>query len=167
MTQTNRDAREKRAGSASPARSLDLALPYYFSGLAHRRQEDIQVGDYVQVSGLNKKFELVDILWKYGSVRVRQVGRLDSMSMPWHLVKPWKKEVIRSRTVMRALGDWLFRGNRVYLLPEPDRMLRTRKINWDRETSDVEDEHGKVYREVPWDTLEFWEPVDYHLPDDE
>lgn len=164
MTQTNRDTRVKRAGSASPGRSLDLALPFYFSGLARRRQEDLRVGDYVQVCGLDKRYELMDILWKYGSVRVRQVGRLDSMTMPWHLVMPWKKEVIRSKTVMRVIGDWLFRGNRVYLLPEPGRMLKTKRINWNRETSDLEDEQGRVYLDVPWDNIEFWDPVEYHLP---
>lgn len=166
MAQKNRETRTRRPGSAFPREYLDLALPYYFSDPARRRQEDLQIGDYVQVPGLDKRYELMDILWKYGSVRVRQVGRLDSTTMPWYLVMPWKKEVIRSKTLTRAVGDWLFCGNRVYLLPEPDRMLKTRKINWDGETSDVEDEQGRVYREVPWDTLEFWDPVDFHLPDD-
>ena len=76
-------------------------------------------------------------------------------------------QVIRSKTVMQAVGDWLFGGNRVYRLSEPDRILKTRKIHWDRETSDVEDEDGRVFCEIPWDDLEFWDPVEYHFPDEE
>jgi hypothetical protein len=74
---------------------------------------------------------------------------------------------IPSKTVMQAVGDWLFRGNRVYKLSVPNRMLTTKRINWDRETSDVQDEDGKVFYDVSWDDLEFWNPEDYHLPEDE
>jgi len=72
----------------------------------------------------------------------------------------------RSKTVMQAVGDWLFRGNRVYILSAPNRMLTTKRINWDRETSDVEDENGNVFYDLPWDDLEFWNPEDYHLADE-
>ena len=64
---------------------------------------------------------------------------------------------------MQAIGNWLFRGSRVYRLAEPERMLTTVKINWDAQTSDVEDEGGTVFRDVSWDELEFWNPDDYHL----
>jgi hypothetical protein len=46
-------------------------------------------------------------------------------------------------------------------------MLKQRKIHWDQQTCDVEDADGKVLYDVSWDDLEFWDPVDYHLPDDE
>ena len=46
---------------------------------------------------------------------------------------------------------------------EPDRMLKTLKVNWDSETSDVQAQDGTVFRDVPWDELEFWNPEDYHL----
>jgi len=75
--------------------------------------------------------------------------------------------MIEAKTLTQALGDVLFTGNRVYRLVEPDRVLWVRKIHWDRETSDLEDSDGKVLYEVPWDALEFWEPVDYYLPDDD
>ena len=75
-------------------------------------------------------------------------------------------KAIRSKTVMQAIGDWLFRGNRVYTLSAPNRMLTTKRINWDRETSDVEDENGNVFYDFPWDDLEFWNPEDYHLADE-
>ncbi len=51
-------------------------------------------------------------------------------------------KVIRSKTVMRAVGDLLFLGNEVYMLAAPDRMLTVKKIHWDRETTDLEDEQG-------------------------
>jgi hypothetical protein len=74
---------------------------------------------------------------------------------------------IRSKPEMQAVGNWLFRGSRVYRLSEPDRMLKTVKINWDAETTDVQDEDGTVLYGISWDRLEFWNPEDYHLPDDE
>jgi len=76
-------------------------------------------------------------------------------------------KTIRSKPLMQAVGDWLFRGNRVYLLSAPNRMLTTKRINWDRETSDVRDKDGNVFYDVSWDDLEFWNPEDYHLPDEE
>lgn len=66
------------------------------------------------------------------------------MLLPWRPVSPRKKEVIKSKTVMNAIGNWLFRRNPVYLLSEPDRILKQRKIHWAKETSDVEDEDGRV-----------------------
>jgi len=74
---------------------------------------------------------------------------------------------IQSKTAMQAIGDWLFRGNQVYMLSAPNRMLKTVRINWGRQSSDVEDEDGNVFYDVCWDDLEFWNPEDYHLPDDE
>ena len=74
-----------------------------------------------------------------------------------------QKEVIRSQTVIRAVGDFLFLGNKVYRLAEPDRMLTVKKIHWDSQTSDLEDEHGRIFRDVSWDDIEFQHPEDYHL----
>jgi hypothetical protein len=75
-------------------------------------------------------------------------------------------KVIRSQTVIRAVGDFLFLGNRVYLLAQPDRMLTVKKIHWDSQTSDLEDDQGRVYRDVEWDEIEFWDPVEYNFPDE-
>jgi hypothetical protein len=69
--------------------------------------------------------------------------------------------------MMRAVGDWLFGKNLVYRLSEPDRMLKQTQIHWDRQTCDVEDEDGRVFHDVSWDDIDFWDPVDYHLPGDE
>jgi len=74
---------------------------------------------------------------------------------------------IRSKPLMQAVVNWLLRGSRVYMLSAPNRMLKTLRINWDRETSDVEDEDGNVFYDVSWDDLEFQHPEDYHLPEDE
>jgi hypothetical protein len=78
-----------------------------------------------------------------------------------------KGKSIRSRKAMQTIGDWLFRGNKVYMLAAPNRMLTTRRINWDRETSDVQDEDGNVFYDVSWHEIEFWNPEDYHLPEDD
>jgi len=75
-------------------------------------------------------------------------------------------KAMRSKTVIQAVGDWLFRGNRVYMLSAPNRMLKTVRINWDRETSDVEDEDGNVFYGVAWDSLEFWDDVECNFPDE-
>ena len=77
---------------------------------------------------------------------------------PWDMVTPWKDEVISSKTVMRAIGNSMFRRNRVYKLSEPDRALKQKQIHWDTETCDVEDEDGTVSYDVPWDELEFADP---------
>ncbi len=53
------------------------------------------------------------------------------------------------------------------MLSNPNRMLKTVRINWDRETTDLEDEDGNVFYDVCWDDLEFEHPEDYHIPDDE
>ncbi len=78
-----------------------------------------------------------------------------------------QKEVIRSQTVIRAGGDFLFLGNEVYRLAEPDRVLRVKRINWDSQTSDLEDDQGRVYRDVSRDDIEFQHPEDYHLAGDD
>jgi hypothetical protein len=174
MTQTtNQEMGIMRAAADSSREYLDLALPYHFSNLARRTGKSLRRGDHVRIRGLqkNRKFQLMDIYPQYGWVRVREVGGTEiggiELGMPWHHVIPWMKEIIRSNTVMRAVGDRLFGGNRVYRLSEPNRMLKQRKIHWNRQTCDLEDEDGRVFRDVCWDELEFWEPVDYHLPGDE
>lgn len=78
-----------------------------------------------------------------------------------------QKEVIRSQTVMQAIWNWMLRGSEVYFLDQPDRTLKTNGINWDKETTDVEDETGKVFYDIPWERLEFRHPEDYHLAGDD
>jgi hypothetical protein len=80
---------------------------------------------------------------------------------------PLKNKDARSKTEMQIIGDWLFRGTRVYLLSEPDRILKQKKIRWDRQTCDVEDETGRVLHDIPWDDLEFWDEVEFNLPDED
>jgi hypothetical protein len=67
--------------------------------------------------------------------------------------------------MMQAVGDWLFGKKLVYRVSEPDRMLRQRKIHWDRETSDLEDEHGRLYYNVSWDDIEFVDGLEHHCPE--
>ena len=75
--------------------------------------------------------------------------------------------MIQARTVTQAIGVWLFQRKPVYLVSAPGRMLKQKQIHWDRQTCDVEDKDGRVIYDVPWDDLEFWDPVDYHLPDED
>lgn len=75
--------------------------------------------------------------------------------------------MIEAKSMMQSLGDVLFTGRRVYLLDEPDRVLKTKRINWSRESSDLEDREGRVFYDVPWDAQEFFDKIDYHFPDDE
>ena len=145
----------------------ELTVPYHFSDLARRRGEHLEVSDYVTVRGLDRKYELVDIYPQFGSVRVREIGKVECLLLPWTYVTPWKNKVTSSKTALRAVGNWLFGGSKVYLLSAPGRMLRQRKIHWDRQSCDVEDADGEVLYDVPWDDLEFWDPVEYNLPDDE
>ncbi|MGB6068406.1 MAG: hypothetical protein WBG50_26650 [Desulfomonilaceae bacterium] len=169
MTQTNPEMGIKRAAADSARQYLDLALPYHFSNLARRTGVSLRRGDHVRIRGLQKhrKFQLVDIYPEYGWVRVREVGGTEpdgiELGMPWHHVEPWKREIMRSNTMMQAVGDWLFGKNLVYRVSEPDRMLKTLKVKWDSETSDVQAQDGTVFRDVPWDELDFWDPEDYHL----
>ncbi len=171
--QTNQEMGIKRAAADSSREYLDLALPYHFSNLARRTGKNLQAGDYVRIRGLQKtrKFQLMDIYPQYGWVRVREVGGTElggvELGMPWHHLEPWKREIMRSNTMMQAVGDWLFGKNLVYRVSEPDRMLKTLKVNWDAQTSDVQAQDGTVFRDVPWDELEFVNPQNYHLPDDE
>lgn len=167
-----RETEIKRAAADSARQYLDLALPYYFSSLARRTGENLRRGDYVKIRGLqkNRKFQLMDIYPQYGWVRVREVSGIEAgrneLGMPWHYIIPWKEETIRSNTVMRAVGDWLFGKKLVYRLSEPDRLLKQKKIHWGRQTCDVEDEDGLVFYDVSWDDLEFVDDVGFHLPEE-
>ncbi len=166
MTRTNRHTRTDRAVSGSGTQYLELAVPYYFSSLAREREQDIEIGDYVRVRSLDKRYELMGVFPKRSSVRVREGGSTEELVLPWHLVTPWSDKVIRSNAIFQGVGDWLFKGSWVYLLTEPETPLRVKRIHWDRQTSDLQDKQGRFYRGVSWDELEFWNPVDYHFPDD-
>jgi hypothetical protein len=143
---------------------LDLTIPYYFSSVARHNGDDLRIGDQVRVRSLDNKFELVDIFPQESSVLVREVTGCEEAIIPWDIVTPWKKELITSKTITQAVGDWVFRKHRVYRLADPARMLRQRKIHWNQETCDVEDEDGTVYRGIPWDELEFADPIYYSPP---
>ena len=168
MTQTHERTRTKEAASTSRGEYLDLTLPYYFSDLARDYDMDLRIGDYCTVRGLgeDKKFELVDIFAQFGSCRVRRVGETTCLLIPWAYVSPWTEpKGEKTSALTQAVGNWLFDGNRVYRLEEPDRMLKQRKIHWGKETCDVEDEDGTVFHDVSWDDLEFADDVDDHLPE--
>jgi len=74
-----------------------------------------------------------------------------------------RKRTNSSKIAFRVVLDWLFKGAEVYRLSEPDRILTTLKINWDAQTSDLQDADGTVFRHIPWTDVEFLHPEDYHL----
>jgi len=46
-------------------------------------------------------------------------------------------------------------------------VLTTLKVNWDAQTTDLRDENGTVFRDIPWTDVEFVHPQDYHIPDED
>jgi len=155
-----------RGKAAATQESLDLNTPYYFPSAARLGKENLEIGDCVKITGLDRTYQLIDIFPEYGSVRVRPIGGRpgEGLLTSWHYVSPCK---LRSKALTRAIGNWLFRGSRVYLISEPRRMLRTVRVDWDKQTSDVQDSRGRIYKNVGWDRLEFWNPEDYRLADEE
>ena len=69
----------KSAEKDTSGQFLELTIPYWFSSAAREAEEDLRVGDYVRVLGLNSKCELMEIFPKFNSVRVRRVGASDEM----------------------------------------------------------------------------------------
>jgi hypothetical protein len=74
-----------------PVQGQEKERPYWFTGLARERGDDLQVGDYVRVLGLEQKYELTDIFWQYGDVQVRKVGATSYLGMPWKHIRPWEE----------------------------------------------------------------------------
>jgi hypothetical protein len=74
-------------GMVVPVQGQEKDRPYWFTALARERGEDLQVGDYVRV-GTDEKYELMDVFWEYGEVRVRAVGSVESQVMPWRHIRP-------------------------------------------------------------------------------
>ena len=75
-----------------PAEGNEKDRPYWFTALARDRAEDLQVGDYVRVEGLEDKYELTGIFWQFGEVEVRVVGTDRHLGMPWKYVSPWRED---------------------------------------------------------------------------
>lgn len=82
--------------------------------------------------------------------------------------KKRREEVIRSETVLMAVGSWLFGRCLVYRISEPDRTLRQKTIHWDKGSCDLEDEDGQIYYNVPWDQIEFApdNDIEFHFADE-
>jgi hypothetical protein len=124
--------------------------------------ERLHVGDYVEIKGLDHTYVVVDIFPQFESVRLRRLRSRAEMVVPIRLVQPWRQ----SKNMTQAIGDWLFKGSDVYLLSDPGTRLKVRKINWDRGSSDLEDTEGRFYKDMPWDYIEFWYPIEAHFPDE-
>ncbi len=75
-----------------PVQGNERGRPYWFTSRARERGDDLQVGDYVRVAGLEDKYELMHIFWEYGNVEVRAVGSDEFMGMPWKHIRPWRND---------------------------------------------------------------------------
>jgi len=71
--------------------------------------------------------------------------------------------MIEAYSITQALGDALFRDIRVFLLSEPETPLRVKRINWNRQSSDLQDSQGRIYRDVSWDDIEFADGEEYRV----
>jgi len=75
-----------------PVEGQERDRPYWFTALARSRGEDVQVGDYVRLSGTDEKYELTGIFWEFGEVEVRAVGSDEYLGMPWKHIQPWRND---------------------------------------------------------------------------
>jgi hypothetical protein len=71
---------------------VEMTIPYYFSSLARAIGLNLKIGDLVRLPGMNDKYELIAIIRRRNSVRVRAIGRTDQLYLPWWHVRPWKEE---------------------------------------------------------------------------
>ena len=74
-----------------PVEGQERDRPYWFTALARSRGEDVQVGDYVRLSGTDEKYELTGIFWEFGEVEVRVVGSEEFQGIPWKHIRPWEE----------------------------------------------------------------------------
>jgi hypothetical protein len=74
---------------------VEMTIPFYFSPSARAVGLNLKVGDFVRLPGLDDKFELVGIYQRSNSVRVRAVGQIDQLYIPWWHVRPWQEESLK------------------------------------------------------------------------
>ena len=63
------------------------AIPYYFSKAAREAREQIVVGCYVTVPGLQRRFRVLDIMRRLGSIRLKDPEGIQFV-FPWGMVLP-------------------------------------------------------------------------------
>jgi hypothetical protein len=149
------EARERASGTRK--QYGELTVPYYFSSLASSRGEEIKVGNLVSLIGLSKPYRLTEVFGQFGLCRVHELDGPEGMVLPWRFIRPWRRKPSSgSKTLTQSLGDALYTGSFVYRVDAPEEKLRVKSINWNRESSWVEDVDGNLY-ELPWDEIEFWE----------
>jgi hypothetical protein len=84
--------RAANEGTSAKEQFVELAVPFHFSSAARAIGQDLRVGDFVRLSGLEDKCELVGIFRRRNSVRVRALGLTDQLYLPWWDVRPWEEE---------------------------------------------------------------------------
>ena len=71
---------------------VEMAVPFYFSSAARAIGQDLKIGGFVRLPGLDHKYELISIHRRRNSVRVRAIGFTDQLYLPWWDVHPWEEE---------------------------------------------------------------------------
>ncbi|MGO9570405.1 MAG: hypothetical protein ACLP5H_22970 [Desulfomonilaceae bacterium] len=79
-------------GTSAKEQFIEMTIPFWFSSVARAVGLSLKIGDFVSLSGLKDKFELVGIYRRRNSVRVRRIGQIDQLYIPWWHVEPWEEE---------------------------------------------------------------------------
>ncbi len=64
-------------------------IPYHFSKSAAEAGEDISLGTYVIIPNDDRKFRVVAVSRRKGSVRIRDASGNEYL-IPWQLPRPWR-----------------------------------------------------------------------------
>jgi len=81
-----------RAENNAKGQFVEMTVPFWFNSVARIIGQNLKIGDFVRLSGLDHKYELVGIFRRRNSVRVRAIGRTDQLYLPWWHVRPWQEE---------------------------------------------------------------------------
>jgi hypothetical protein len=71
---------------------VEMTIPFWFSSAARAIGQNLKIGDFVRLSGLDDKYELISIHRRRNSVRVRRLGRSEQLYLSWWHVRPWREE---------------------------------------------------------------------------
>jgi hypothetical protein len=65
-------------------------IPYFFSNAAREAREGISAGSHIRIPDDDRKFRVVSISRRNGSVRIRDASGNEYL-VPWQLPQPWRE----------------------------------------------------------------------------
>jgi hypothetical protein len=77
---------------AEPCQREGNERPYWFTSQAKSDGQDLQCGDYVSLTCTDEKYELMDIIWSSGNLRIRSAGHIEQLFLPWRFIRPYEEE---------------------------------------------------------------------------